>query len=104
MSEMVDRVSLALRESLALQKMHESAGAGMLSGAIPPLDITALARAVIAAMREPTMGMMVAGSDEFFESANIGLSEYAAQEVFRRMIDAALSDEALEAIGCGSMK
>lgn len=78
-SEMVERVEKALRDA---ENPHEA----MWN------DFEAMARAAIAAMREPTEKMVGAGTDE--ASNHDMLQTDAIPEVYRAMIDAALDEKA----------
>lgn len=65
MSEMVDRVVREIEEEFARQKIHASAGALAFTECLPPLDVAAVARAAIQAMREPTDAMVGLGLPSF---------------------------------------
>lgn len=73
MSEMVERVA----EALAKSDKYTS-------------DYTALARAAIEAMREPTEGMTNAAFN--IELWDQPINEHCAQDVWQTMIDAALQE------------
>jgi len=81
-SEMVERVVAAMRET------------GLDCSAWPDDVMTELARAAIAAMREPTAGMVKAGEQEFFEyraqAEDWTLAE--TKNAWSAMIDAALAE------------
>jgi hypothetical protein len=76
MSEMVERVAREM-ENIASLKFGVS---------LNPQLSAELARAAIAAMREPTQGMVQAG-----ESYSLDITAYGAAEVWQDMIDAALA-------------
>jgi hypothetical protein len=76
---MVERVATAIETALDRQRISASWGADF-SGVNPPLDVAALARAVIAAMREPTEAMCEAGRVVCYSNEPVDL-------IFQAMID-----------------
>jgi hypothetical protein len=93
-SEMVDRLARAITSELARQNIAPSFGPGLLSGVNPPLDVGAVARAAIDAMREPSEEMRHAAKiwptapDSFEQDVVMGNMD--GVEIYRAMIDAAL--------------
>lgn len=83
MSEMVERVSLALFKETGTPFTHWAMNSSGRS------DFAVLARAAIAAMQEPTETMNKAGGNS--QPEHIGMCPDCAPVVYRAMIDAALS-------------
>jgi hypothetical protein len=80
-SEMVERVKAAIEEAFLAQRVAAASwhpGAGI----IPPIDVVEIARAVIAAMREPTEAMVDEGWYYAYEEN--------ALKTWQSMIDEAL--------------
>jgi hypothetical protein len=93
MSEMVERVALAIREELVRQYRDDErhkcpAGPAYYEEAISP---TLIANVAIAAMREPTEAMVKAGNTAIRHRIELGLHT-ESDSAWRAMIDATLAD------------
>lgn len=93
MSEMVERVARALYEATPFK---QTAGGFEEQSDVYQRMCMVLARAAVAAMREPTQSMMVAGGLKaetlMFEDASTGVIFKDMGEVFTVMLDAALAE------------
>lgn len=90
--QMITRISDALTTALAQQRIAPSWGADF-SGVNPPLDVPAIARAILEEMREPTEAMILAACAKAREEQvrPIAIHRIDAATLWQAMIDAALS-------------
>lgn len=93
--DMIEKVREALRKALEDRAWHDSNPGDVEICIDNSVDLTALARSAIAAMREPTEGMLRAGLSSLALTA-VGMPEFEpkdeAELCFVAMVDAALAD------------
>jgi hypothetical protein len=101
MNEMVERLEKALMDEIECQSSLE-AGVSIQGGKLwisepAGLEVGALARAMVATIREPTEAMLKAGADaggfSFYAASDPLCDGREARKVFCAMIDAAFSGE-----------
>lgn len=88
MSEMVEKLALAIMTELCGLESKEDIDAAFIEG---QFDLRAVVRAVLSALREPTEAMVLAGLNEADKHGAI-LGNGRTESIFQAMIDVALSD------------